>query len=466
MRAKPDATSTRAVKKDGSFSRLSEEARASGLLKSNQSIPTSVWLELQKHPAVAELRLRNPNKLGDEELEPAVEATRQALRLHSERGMRGRGDDFDPPLRIEKGPRSWVTPQEVKQQDVMDDFYIQQLERLPAVREFRGKLPGGRLLTAAEVWLFMTRTANQVAGFGDLGEWGYGVKGEQVWVTGPKYSIDRDGAVQASYTLQLKQEQAKQEQAGDGAEDVTPTQKPADLTEHVVTHFAFGQRAFQADRGMENGTIFSPETLRPVEASFFHGPQKHEEERHEHADRQYIRGYAGTAVGDALDAAMEVCRLPGRYCHLSLRDALLFLLTGDLPAQGCISAVFPQFAVYGTDHDQPKPEYITPRRFILSVCPWTSAKSLAKFYQTLQESFSDKGNRQIDEHGLELFQFVSKQLAEASPRPTWLELLGRWQGKLKGAWNVRHPEGKDEDYRSLRTRYFRLRQRLFPDPRE
>ena len=453
---------------------MSEEARDLKIVKSNKSIPSCVWSELKQHPAVAKLHLRNPDRLSHDELAPAIEATHEALSRYNERGMLGRGDDFDQQRHLEKGPRDWVTPQEVKQQEVMDDFYIQQLERLPAVREFRGKLPGGRVLTAAEVWLFMTRTANQVAGFDDLEEWGYGIKGEQIRVTGPKYSLDQHGAVQASYTLQPKREQAKQEQATDGAWDATATQKSADLTEHVLTHFAFDQRAFQADRGMENGTIFSPETLRPIEASFFHKPQRRENEEQERSEQgkerledahsQYIRGYANTAVGDALDAAMDVCSLPGRYSHLSLRDALLFLLTGDLPVQNCISAVFPQFAVYGIDHDQLKPDYITPRRFILSVCPWTSAESLAKFYQTLQESFNGKGNRQVDEHGLELFQFVSKQLAEASPRPTWLEMLRRCQGKFKGAWNIRHPEGKGEDYRSLHTHYRRLRQRLFPDP--
>jgi hypothetical protein len=78
---------------------------------------------------------------------------------------------------------------------------------------------------------------------------------------------------------------------------------------------------------------------------------------------------------------------------------------------------------------------------------WVSAETIKKNYQKVQSQVLVKGNHALSLRSIAVLRFVERSIRERGKRPSWRELLDRW--------NQKHPEWKYQRYRGLRQTYYR-----------
>ena len=120
--------------------------------------------------------------------------------------------------------------------------------------------------------------------------------------------------------------------------------------------------------------------------------------------------------GSLLDEMIKLTHWLTRIFPWHENQAALFLLTGDapqtLPLKGKIDQYFQHQGIFST--------------ITLTVEPWVSYKSVVSFYRQIQKWILGRENRPLREQSLQLFRFVTVQQTTAGKKPTWSEMLERW----------------------------------------
>lgn len=373
-----------------------------------------------------------------------------------------RGDKTGPsrPMRP-KQREGLYRESEVQRQRVAQEFYCRQMELFGPTREFRFQLRSlisnmthsdtdtthsDQLLKRSDIWRFLTSPLTQYFSFDELRSADISPLTSEVKAEPPVYGTSGpDGTSVPTIRVRVK----ATDRRGQPWDDFSRA------------HRLFDRRALLQHPGGDDDALFLLGPIALNQGFIGNIFLTDEGGGGSTAERGKIEGYRDTIVSEALRVAAEMSTgLNGRR-FVRLRDALVLLLTGELPEAPMVSFAFsfaPNRVADGSD------QTVTAARVSVSAAPWVSAETLADLYRHWQSEFSGGDSRPISARSLEIFNFVNNiqtEYAMEGKKCTWPELYRLWTQNLKMSGAEEVEKG---GYRNLRFRYMDTEARLFPNP--
>ena len=330
-------------------------------------------------------------------------------------------------------PQYQPTPVERDREAAIRNYYSGKLSQLPEVQHFRELL--GHLMQPERVWSFLTSPLNQMFSFDELKAWDIDPHGAEGEIVDDKVIEDEGSGCRRQVTVLIQP----------GGVKKSVTHDPMKLLV-LMSNKLLGDAQFLLDTYImrpEQRTFFLASHFSPFPIS--------------HGQSSEIIGYEGTIVGEALRLSDDIAV---RH-QLEARSALLFLLTGQMPAANPVQTVLVPRPSYGLDAEA---EQATWGPIALVVQPWVSGVALQQHYRVLQYDMFGKDNCPIKEMSLVLFNFVNKNWGEVSGKnktQKWEKLLELWRETSQGT-PLQTAYSDTFDWRNLRATYHRVKKALLP----
>jgi hypothetical protein len=155
--------------------------------------------------------------------------------------------------------------------------------------------------------------------------------------------------------------------------------------------------------------------------------------------------------GSVLERLHNLCEdLIQRVCHpWSEAEAARFVLTGEAPLPKALYARADSFVS----------DSLTYGIITLKVEPWVAAQTVSEAYQFLQMQFLDRKPRALSRRNLWVARFVMEYLLrlidteidQGTPRPSWRELMNRWNEENQDATYDDERQFNRDFYRAARA---------------
>ena len=489
---------------------LTEKLRKRGMLGATEQLPEGVWRTLRDGGEVNRLLSQGSRdqELQDQELQGQLHETLEgvlvmataALEMHraviDQSARRFSVTDMPQPedsgntsqnagppaasraktkgSRVERMMRrgGWYKGWEEQRQRVAQDFYRRQMESHPMVSEFRAQLdslrstpgqspiPGTGFLRREDVWTFLTSPLTQYFGFQELIGRNLDPVTSAARIVAREYGVSEERHNKEP-TIQYEVEAA--------------TRSQAKWFKKSAVFRLFDRRTLLQESGSDTVFLMEPRSNQDRIADWFFtmdGPDGNHQEEAKPIEGFDVREESGTVVtatvvAEALRVVDWMSTGSNGRRFVSLRDALVLLLTGTLPDRPIISFAF---AFAPNREADSSDQTVTAARIFIDAASWVSADTLADLYRHWQTESSGRDNRPVSEKSLEMFEFVNRVRAEytrSGRKCTWQELYRLWRQKQdeqsEGVGGGK-PKSSEDGYRNFRFRYLEIADRLFPNP--